>query len=168
MQRAKIPAAIFALLVLATIILALSQRAVQAQTTPNLSVPGAIFGGTKLVNTNQGPVPPCYLSAGTGCDGKFHVVNDHTTATISGTCNSNQLCNLGGTTYITVVFSGASAFDNNNFTCSATIFTTSPAAYIGYCQPAPSPSPSSMYIYMYNPGSSVSGSVSINYTASGI
>jgi hypothetical protein len=82
-QRVKIPAAAFSILVLATTIISLLQRPVQAQTTPALSIPGAIFGGTKNVNSTQGPVPVCYTSGGLACDGKFHVVSDNTSASFS-------------------------------------------------------------------------------------
>jgi hypothetical protein len=165
-QRAMIAAAAIALLVLATVALLSPRESVQAQ-TPNLSVAGAIYGGTSATNATPGPVPPCYASTGAACNGKYHSVSDYTSQSLFANCGSNQTCDFTlNNVYITIALSGAAAFSNAHYTCSAAIWTSS-AGYIGYCQPA---SGSTMNIYMYNPTSSTvtSGTtVNINYSASG-
>jgi hypothetical protein len=169
-HRTKVSVVTIALLFLATV-LSLSGRQVQAQSTPNLSVKGAIYGGTNIPNSTQGPAPVCYTSVGAACAGSLHMVVGATTAPVSGPCGANSTCDLNGSTslYTPVVLTGAAIFSNAYFTCSATIFTLPPAAptaYVGYCQPDTG---GSMFIYMYNPGSAITGSptVNITYTASG-
>lgn len=165
-QRAKIAATTVVLVVFATVILLSPKQSVQAQ-TQNLSVAGAVYSGTSAVNTTPGPVPPCYASTGAACNGKYHTVSDHASQSLSANCSSNQTCDFTLTTvYITIALSGAAAFSNSHYTCSAAIWTSS-AGYIGYCQPA---SGSAVNIYMYNPtGSTVTSgtTVNINYSASG-
>jgi hypothetical protein len=162
-QRLKVSAVAFALVVLATIILSWSQRPVQAQTTPDLLVNGAIYGGTESAHGVKGPVPVCYTSGGIACDGNFHVVAGHFTATVAS-CGASSPCTLstGGT----VGFSAAADFANTNYTCSATIFASASSAYVAYCQPVSS---TSMLIYMYNQGPAIMSSISVtvNYLASG-
>jgi hypothetical protein len=166
LRRAKLTAAIAALLGLATVTLLSPKALVQAQ-TQNLSVAGAVYSGTSAVNTTPGPVPPCYTSTGAACNGKYHAVSDHTSQSLFANCSSNQTCDFTlNNVYITIALSGAAAFSSTHYTCSATIWTSS-AGYVGYCQPATG---SAINIYMYNPTSSTvtSGTtVTINYSASG-
>lgn len=165
--RTKITAGAVALLVVAAVTLVLLPESGQAQLGPGLSVAGVILGGTSATNSTPGPVPPCYKSAGTACDGTSHVVTDHTTQSLFANCASNQTCDFTlNNPYITITLSGAAAFSNSNYSCSAAIWTSS-TGYVGYCQPASS---SALNIYMYNPTSSTvtSGTtVSISYSASG-
>jgi hypothetical protein len=158
-QRAKISATATAFLVLAMIVLASWQQAAQAQTA-NLSVAGAVYGGTTSTNTTIGPIPPCYQSSGTACVGTLHTVTGYTTQATVGNCASNVTCSLSLTfPYLPIGFSSFADFSNAEFVCSATIWTTS-VAYVGYCQPNGT---TGIHIYMYNPtGATVTAGTTVN------
>jgi hypothetical protein len=170
-QRAKIWAATIAFLVLAMVVLTSWRQAVQAQ-TPNLSVAGAIYGGTTSINGTPGPVLPCYVTGGAACAGTAHEVVDTTTTTLKATCAINATCDIHNGVvallYYTVTLSTPATFSNATFACSASIWSSS-SAYVAYCQPSSS---STLRIYMYNSSgtslSTLGTSLTISYTASGI
>lgn len=171
-QRIKTLVALVMIIIAATITLSLLQRQAQAQ-TPDLSVDGAIYGGTNPPVSTKGPVLPCYLSTGLACGGTSHMVMDTETVSLSATCNPDQTCQLTSSTmaYTEVTLPNPPEFTNVQYACSATIWTVSPdpvAAYVGFCQPA---SQTKAHIYMFNPPGnpmvSTSASVHITYSAFG-
>jgi hypothetical protein len=169
-QRAKIWAATIAFLVLAMIVLTSWRQAVQAQTA-NLSVAGAIYGGTSSINGTAGPVLPCYISTGAACAGTAHQVVDTTTTTVKASCAANATCDIHNgvvaVLYYAVTLSSPATFSNSTFACSASIWSST-SGYVASCQPASS---STLRIYMYNSTASPvtsSTSVAISYSASGI